>query len=282
MRIFLAGATGVVGRHLIPLLREAGHIVVGTTRSPEKGEHLRARGVQAEILDALDRQATVRAVVAARPDAIVHQLTVIPPNLNLRRFDREFALTNRLRTEGTDNLLAAARAAGVRRIVAQSFAGWTYERAGGCVKSEDDPLDPDPPPGFRRTLDAIRYLEAALQAAEGIEAPALDEANHRPSGVDVGDRGPGLYANGTKNPCGGAAEWRGGEQARKEIGATREAMDGIIAECEARFGRHVKLLDHPILGPLTATQWRTLHLVHGRHHLKQLLGLRERAARHMG
>ena len=166
MRIFLAGATGVVGKHLIPLLCEAGHVVIGTTRSPGKAEHLRAQGVQSEILDALDRQATVRAVMRARPDAIVHQLTAIPPNLNLRRFDREFALTNRLRTEGTDNLLAAARAAGVRRVVAQSFAGWTYERAGGPVKTEEDPLDRDPPAAFRRTLDAIRYLEAALQAAD--------------------------------------------------------------------------------------------------------------------
>ena len=173
MRIFLAGATGVVGRHLVPLLREAGHGVVGTTRSLEKAVHLRAQGVQAEILNALDPEATVRAVIAARPDAIVHQLTAIPANLNLRRFDRELALTNRLRTEGTDNLLAAARAAGVRRVVAQSFAGWTYERAGGTVKTEDDPLDPEPPPAFRRTLDAIRYLEAALQAAEGIETIAL-------------------------------------------------------------------------------------------------------------
>ena len=173
MRIFLAGATGVVGKHLVPLLREAGYVVVGTTRSPEKAEQLRAQGVQPEILDALDRQAIVSAVMRVRPDAIVHQLTAIPANLNRRRFDREFALTNRLRTEGTDNLLAAARAAGVRRVVAQSFAGWTYERAGGSVKTEDDPLDPDPPPAFRRTLDAIRYLEAALQAADGIETIAL-------------------------------------------------------------------------------------------------------------
>ena len=173
MRIFLAGATGVVGKHLVPLLREAGHVVVGTTRSGEKAEQLRAQGVQPEILDALDREAIVSAVMRARPDAIVHQLTAIPADLNLRRFDREFALTNRLRTEGTDNLLAAARAAGVRRVVAQSFAGWTYERAGGSIKTEDDPLDPDPPPAFRRTLDAIRYLEAALQAAEGIETIAL-------------------------------------------------------------------------------------------------------------
>jgi nucleoside-diphosphate-sugar epimerase len=173
MRIFLAGATGVVGRHLVPLVRDAGHVVVGTTRSPEKAERLRAQGVHAEVLDALDRAATVRAVREARPDAIVHQLTAIPANMNLRRFDREFALTNRLRTEGTDNLLTAARAAGVRRIVAQSFAGWTYERAGGSVKSEVDPLDPNPPQAFRRTLDAIRYLEAALQAAEGTETIAL-------------------------------------------------------------------------------------------------------------
>ena len=156
MRIFLAGATGAVGKHLIPLLREAGHFVIGTTRSPEKAEHLRAQGVHAEILDALDRQAIVSAVMR-----------------NLRRFDREFALTNRLRTEGTDNLLAAARAAGVRRVVAQSFAGWTYERTGGSVKTEDDPLDPDPPAAFRRTLDAIRYLEAALHAVEHIETIAL-------------------------------------------------------------------------------------------------------------
>lgn len=173
MRIFLAGATGVVGRHLVPLLREAGHVVIGTTRSPERAERLGAQGVQAEILDALDREATVKAVIKAQPDAIVHQLTAIPANMNLRRFDREFALTNRLRTEGTDNLLAAAHAAGVRRIVAQSFAGWTYARAGGAVKSENDPLDPDPPTAFRRTLDAIRYLEAALQAAAGIDTIAL-------------------------------------------------------------------------------------------------------------
>ncbi len=173
MRIFLAGATGAVGKHLVPLLREAGHVVVGTTRSPEKAEHLRAQGVQPEVLDALDREATVRAVIRTQPDAIVHQLTAIPANLNLRRFDREFALTNRLRTEGTDNLLTAARAAGVRRVVAQSFAGWTYERTGASVKTEDDPLDPDPPPAFRGTLAAIRYLEAALQAAQGVEGIAL-------------------------------------------------------------------------------------------------------------
>ena len=132
--------------------------------------------------------------MGARPDAIVHQLTAIPANLNLRRFDREFALTNRLRTEGTDNLLAAARAAGVRRVVAQSFAGWTYERAGGSVKTEDDPLDPDPPPAFRRTLDAIRYLEAALQAAEGIKTIALRYGWFYGPGTSLGRGGALLHA----------------------------------------------------------------------------------------
>jgi len=193
MRIFLAGATGVVGKQLIPLLREAGHVVIGTTRSPDKAEYLRAQGVQPETLDALDRQATVSAVMRARPDAIVHQLTAIPANLNLRRFDREFALTNRLRTEGTDNLLAAARAAGVRRVVAQSFAGWTYARAGGPVKAEDDPLDPHPPPAFHRTLAAIRYLEAALQAA-GIETIALRYGWFYGPGTSLGRGGAVLDA----------------------------------------------------------------------------------------
>jgi nucleoside-diphosphate-sugar epimerase len=194
MRVFVAGATGAVGTHLVPLLREAGHVVVGTTRSPDKAEHLRAQGVQPAILDALDRQATVSAVMRARPDAIVHQLTAIPANMNLRRFDREFALTNRLRTEGTDNLLAAARAAGVRRIIAQSFAGWTYERAGGSVKTENDPLDPDPSPAFRRTLDAIRYLEAALQAAAGIETIALRYGWFYGPGTSLGRSGAVLDA----------------------------------------------------------------------------------------
>jgi len=154
------------------LLQQAGHFVIGTTRSREKAEHLKAQRVDAIILDALDRQATVRAVVQAQPDAIVHQMTAIPGDMNLRRFDREFELTNRLRREGTDNLLHAARTAAVTRLVAQSFGGWTYARTGGPVKTEQDPLDPDPPAAFRRTLDAIRYLEDAVTGA-GIDGIAL-------------------------------------------------------------------------------------------------------------
>jgi nucleoside-diphosphate-sugar epimerase len=168
MHIFLAGATGAVGRALVPRLVERGHRVTGTTRSPAKAEALRALGAEPVILDGLDRDAVIAAVGAARPDAIVHQMTALSGLSDVRRFAREFAVTNRLRTEGTDNLLAAARAAGVERVVAQSFAGWPYERRGGPVKTEDDPLDPAPPAQLRTTLDAIRHLERAVTADGGV------------------------------------------------------------------------------------------------------------------
>ena len=129
MRIFLAGATGALGSRLAPMLLAAGHQVTGTTRTPAKAEALRAAGVEPVVVDGLDREATVAAVAAARPDAIVHQLTGLANIDNLRDFDRAFELTNRLRTEGTDNLLAGARAAGTRRFVAQSYAGWPYAAA---------------------------------------------------------------------------------------------------------------------------------------------------------
>jgi nucleoside-diphosphate-sugar epimerase len=168
MRIFLAGATGALGARLVPLLVDAGHDVTGTTRTPVKAELLRAAGAEPVIADGLDRDAIVAAVVAARPDAIVHQLTALGDMSSLRDFDGAFALTNRLRTEGTENLLAGAREAGARRFVAQSFAGWPYARIGGPVKSEDDPLDPDPVPSMSRTLAAIRRLEQAVTEAGGI------------------------------------------------------------------------------------------------------------------
>jgi 2-alkyl-3-oxoalkanoate reductase len=168
MNIFLAGATGAVGRALVPKLLERGHTVTGTTRSPEKAEALRALGVTPVIVDGLDRDAVIAAVAAARPDAIVHEMTALSEMSDLRHFEREFAATNRLRTEGTDNLLAAARAAGVARFVAQSYAGWPYERRGGPVKTEDDPLDPAPPAQMRATLQAIRHVEEAVTDAGGV------------------------------------------------------------------------------------------------------------------
>jgi nucleoside-diphosphate-sugar epimerase len=168
MRIFLAGAGGAVGSRLVPMLTTAGHQVTGTTRTPAKAGALRAAGAEPVVVDCLDRDAVVAAVVAAQPDAIVHQLTALAGLNSLRDFDGVFALTNRLRTEGTDNLLEGARQAGARRFVAQSYAGWPYKRAGGPVKGEDDPLDPAPVPSMSETLAAIRRLESAVTEAGGV------------------------------------------------------------------------------------------------------------------
>ncbi|MFH5824297.1 NAD-dependent epimerase/dehydratase family protein [Georgenia sp. AZ-5] len=173
MRIFLAGATGALGRRLVPQLREAGHDVVGTTTSPAKVESLSRAGVVPVLMDGLDGAAVRRAVLEARPDVVVHQFTALARMGTPRHLDKAFALTNRLRTEGLDHLLAAAREAGAGRIVAQSFTGWTNERAGGPVKDETDPLDPHPAATSRATLAAIRHLEETVTAAEGIDGLAL-------------------------------------------------------------------------------------------------------------
>jgi 2-alkyl-3-oxoalkanoate reductase len=165
MRIFLAGATGAVGTQLVPQLVAAGHHVIGTTRSAGKAGALRDAGAEAVVVDALDRDAVVAAVVAARPDAVVHQLTALNDLSNLRNFDAAFAGTNRLRTEATEHLLAGAREARAGRFVAQSYGGWPYARTGGPVKTEDDPLDPDPPAGMRRSLAAIRRMEELVVGA---------------------------------------------------------------------------------------------------------------------
>jgi nucleoside-diphosphate-sugar epimerase len=172
-RVFVAGATGAVGTLLVPLLVEAGHSVTGMTRSPDKAETVRAAGAEAVVADALDRETVVEAVRKAKPEVVVHELTALGAKFDTRRFDKLFEVTNRLRTEATDHLLEAARTAGARRFVAQSFAGWPYERTGGPVKTEEDPLDPHPPESMRRTLDAIRRLEAAVLGAEGLDGIVL-------------------------------------------------------------------------------------------------------------
>jgi nucleoside-diphosphate-sugar epimerase len=168
MRIFLAGATGALGTQLLPRLVAAGHHVTGTTRSAAKADALRAAGAEPVVLDALDREAVIASVTAARPDAIVHQLTALGDLSNLRNFDAAFAQTNRLRTEGTEHLLAGARAAGTERFVAQSYTSWPYARTGGPVKTEDDPLDTDPPANQRESLAAIQRLEALVTEFGGI------------------------------------------------------------------------------------------------------------------
>jgi 2-alkyl-3-oxoalkanoate reductase len=168
MRVFVAGASGAIGSRLVPQLVERGHEVIGTFRSPGNAERLAALGASPITLDLLDAGAVRQAVVATAPDAIVHQATALSELRDFKHFDRSFALTNRLRTQGTDALLAAAREAGVRRFVAQSFASARYERTGGPVKTEDDPLDPDPVPAMRETNAAMRYLDETVTAAGGI------------------------------------------------------------------------------------------------------------------
>jgi nucleoside-diphosphate-sugar epimerase len=173
MKIFIAGASGAVGRRLLPMLARRGHSVVATTRSAQRVTQLRTLGAEPVVVDAFDRAAVVRAIESARPEVVVHQLTALAHAKSLKHFDREFAATNRLRTEGTDNLLAGARAAGVQRFIAQSFTGWTNPREGSRVKNEDDPLDPHPPHTMQQTLDAIRYLERAVSEASGVHAIVL-------------------------------------------------------------------------------------------------------------
>jgi nucleoside-diphosphate-sugar epimerase len=173
MKIFLAGATGALGRQLLPRLVERGHQVTGMTRSESKQQLIRDLGGRPVVGDALDPESVAQAVAAAEPEAIVHQLTAIPHALDLRHFARDFAQTNRLRTEGTDHLLAAGRAVGARRFVAQSYAPAIFARAGGPVKSEDDPLDESPPDQMRATVDAIRHLESAVTGATWAEGVVL-------------------------------------------------------------------------------------------------------------
>jgi nucleoside-diphosphate-sugar epimerase len=166
MRIFVAGGTGALGRHLLPQLVAAGHDVTAMTRSEAKSVAVRLRGAGPIVADALDRDSVVRAVRRAQPDVVIHQLTSLANIKNFRQFDKEFALTNRLRTDGTDNLLAAAEDAGARRFIAQSFAGWPGARTGGRIKTEQDPLDPNPPAHQRRSLVAIQHLEREVAAAD--------------------------------------------------------------------------------------------------------------------
>lgn len=172
MRIFVAGASGAIGRPLVRLLANAGHDIVGMARSENSAEAIRADGATPVVADALDRAAVTEAVRAAEPEVVVHQLTAIPPAVDPRSFAEEFAATNRLRREGTRNLVAAAAAAGARRVVAQSIA-FAYAPVGGWIKTEDDPLYRDAPPVFRDIFDAVIDLEDTVLDASGTESVVL-------------------------------------------------------------------------------------------------------------
>jgi nucleoside-diphosphate-sugar epimerase len=168
MRVFVVGASGAIGTRLVPQLIDRGHEVVGTLRSPGNAQHVRALGAEPVRLDPIDPRAVRKAVLEPEPDAIVHQATALADARFSRNLDRTFMQTNRLRTEGIDALLAAAREAGVRRFVAQSFASYRYAREGEPVKTEDDRLDPAPPAAARETNAAMRHLDQAVTDAGGI------------------------------------------------------------------------------------------------------------------
>lgn len=185
MDVFVAGGSGAVGRRLVPQLLVAGHQVTAMTRSTRNAEWLRRVGAQPVIADALDREAVLDAVKQAAPEVLIHQLTGLTGLQSLRNFDREFALTNRLRTEGTDALLEAARATRVRRFIAQSYGNWNYARTGSGLKTELDPLDAEPPAKQARTLAALRYLEEAVLGADGIEGVALRYGNFYGPGTNM-------------------------------------------------------------------------------------------------
>jgi len=173
MKVFVAGVTGAIGKQLLPMLVEEGHEVTGMTRIPAKADAIRAMGAKPAVADALDPEAVAEAVAQARPDAVVHELTAIDASVLGRSIDKMFAQTNRLRTAGTDHLLTAAKAAGARRFIAQSFAGWPFERVGNPIKTEEDPLQEHPPKTVSESLAAIKYLESAVTGASGIEGLAL-------------------------------------------------------------------------------------------------------------
>jgi nucleoside-diphosphate-sugar epimerase len=161
MRVFVAGAGGAIGRRLLPQLIARGHEVVATTRSAGKMADVRALGAEHLVMDGLDAGSVGEAVARAEPDVIVHQMTALAGIEDLKHFDETFAVTNQLRTKGTDHLLAAADALGVTRFIAASYTGWPNAREGGSVKTEDDPFDEHPPAAQEKSLAAIRYLERA-------------------------------------------------------------------------------------------------------------------------
>lgn len=172
MRVLVAGATGALGRQITPRLVAAGHEVAGMTRTPAKLDALRRSGATPVLADALNAGQLADAVARSEPEVIIHQLSELG-TVDMRDFARSFAMTNRLRTEGLDHLLAAGRAVGVRRFIAQSYAGWPFARTGGLIKSEDDHLDPSPVAATRATLEAIRHVERATLEANWLEGIVL-------------------------------------------------------------------------------------------------------------
>jgi nucleoside-diphosphate-sugar epimerase len=172
MKVFVAGATGVIGRRLVPMLLKDGHEVVGMTRSEDRAASLRAAGVEPTVCDVFDAERLRAAVRAAAPEIVIHELTDLPSTIDPRQVSDQFVGNDRVRTEGTANLVSAAVAAGARRIVAQSIA-FVYAPVGGPVKTEEDPLFLDAQPPWSRSVRAVSELERMVTATDGIEGVAL-------------------------------------------------------------------------------------------------------------
>lgn len=188
MRIFLVGAASAIGRRLVPMLVERGDAVLGTTTSEAKTEEIAGLGAEPVVLDLLNRSATVAAIVTAKPDLVIHQATALSGTFDVKNADRFFTRTNRLRTIGTDNLLAAAREAEVRRAIVQSYTGWPNTRGHGLA-SEDDPLEPRPPSKARETIAAIGHVESVVPAMDSLEGVVLRYGSFYGPGTSMGPDG---------------------------------------------------------------------------------------------
>jgi nucleoside-diphosphate-sugar epimerase len=190
MRVFVAGSTGAIGKVLVPQLLEKGHEVVALVRNNRKAQSLEAMGAKVALADALNKEELTEAIRRAEPEVIIHQLTALAHAGNFKKLDEELALTNRFRTEVTDTLLAAARLVSARRFIAQSFCGWPFAREGRPVKTEEDPLDPNPPTSFAKTLAAIRYLEDTVRKTVDLQALALRYGFFYGPGTGIAKDGP--------------------------------------------------------------------------------------------
>ncbi len=209
MRVLLAGATGAIGRRLVPALVGAGHDVTGTSRSKEGLDLIAAMGGRGVRMNALDAAEVGTVVAEAEPEVVIHQLTSIEA-IDPKDFDSSFEATIALRTKGIDHLVEASIGTGASRFIAQSFTGWTNQRTGGPIKTEEDPLDTDPAKSSVKTMAAIAYLESTVTTASRIEGLVLRYGNLYGPGTGFaagGDTYEAVQARKLPIVGGGAGVW---------------------------------------------------------------------------